>query len=388
MHESEFKNLIEKGESDSLEFKKSTSDWRGIIESVCAFANSNGGIVIIGIKGNGEVIGQQVTDDTLKNLVNGIALNIESKVYPVVRKLDYEGKNLICIEMEDSPLKPHIAFGRFFLRVGPTNQRASQEEYKIMLSERLNGYGFDHMLHEEATVKDLDMEEFYNYLEQGNQQRSLNANLQEPADSVLEKLGLLRDGKITNSAILLFGKDPQKYFLGHFEVKCALFKDKSGYNEFLSEKEFSGNLIQNYKDAYSFVLKHIDRTLIKDVPERKEIWEYPLFPIQEAIVNMIVHRDYRVNGKNYVEIRPDRIEFKNPGHLFKPAITLEKLKKSHPSRPGNKIIAQCFYWIKLFENWGSGTVAMVEKMKENGFPEPEFIHEDGVFTVLLRNKGR
>lgn len=382
----EIKKLIEQGESDTLEFKKSTANWRGIVESVCAFANSGGGMLMVGIKDNGEVIGQQISDDTLKYIVNGIALNIEPKVYPLVRKIEYEGRNLVSIEMEESPVKPHIAFGRFYLRLGPTNQKGSQEEYRAMLSQKLNGYGFDHILHEKATLDDIDTEELYKFIERGNQQRSLNANLQEPADVLLEKLGLLREKKLTNSAILLFGKEPAKYFLGHFENKCGVLNEKSGYHEFLSEKEFSGNLIQNYHDTYTFVLKHIDRTLSKDVPERREVWEYPLFAIQEAIVNMIVHRDYRINIKNYVEMRPDKIEFKNPGHLFKPVITLDKLKKPHPSRPGNKLIAQCFYWLKLFENWGSGTITMIETMKKMELPEPEFFYEDGLFAIVLRNK--
>jgi ATP-dependent DNA helicase RecG len=88
----EILDLIKNGESESIEFKKSTSSLREAIQSICAFANHHGGYVIFGVDDNGRVLGQQVTDDTIKNISNAIKLNTDPKVYPNIEKWIWKGK--------------------------------------------------------------------------------------------------------------------------------------------------------------------------------------------------------------------------------------------------------------------------------------------------------
>jgi ATP-dependent DNA helicase RecG len=114
-----------------------------------------------------------------------------------------------------------------------------------------------------------------------------------------------------------------------------------------------------------------------------EKWEFPVSVIREALVNMIVHRDYRQNIKSTVEIRPSTVSFYNPGQLFGPTITIERLKTFHPSRPGNRLIAKIFYLMGLFENWGGGTLKILAETIESGKPSPEFFFEQGMFRLLL-----
>jgi len=105
--------------------------------------------------------------------------------------------------------------------------------------------------------------------------------------------------------------------------------------------------------------------------------------VRESLVNMIVHRDYRQNIKGAVEVRPSMIAFYNPAQLFEPTINIERLKKSHPSRPGNKLISKIFYLMGLFENWGGGTLEIISDTIKSGKPSPEFHFEDGMFTLEL-----
>ena len=105
--------------------------------------------------------------------------------------------------------------------------------------------------------------------------------------------------------------------------------------------------------------------------------------LREAIVNMIVHRDYRQNIKSTLEIRPSAISFYNPGLLFGPSITIDRLKTLHPSRPGNKLIAKIFYLMGLFENWGGGTLKIISETVKSGKASPEFSFEDGMFRLVL-----
>jgi ATP-dependent DNA helicase RecG len=98
---------------------------------------------------------------------------------------------------------------------------------------------------------------------------------------------------------------------------------------------------------------------------------------------MIVHRDYRQNIKSTVEVRPPEISFYNPALLFEPTITVARLKSLHPSRPGNRLIAKIFYLMGLFENWGGGTLKILDETVNAGKPEPGFFFEGGMFRLVL-----
>ncbi len=375
--------LIGKGESETLEFKRSTASLREAIETSCAFANHRGGHILFGIGEDGAIVGQQVTDDTIKNIANAVKLNTDPKLYPNIQKIEVQGKTCILATVEESPLRPHLAYGRAFLRVGSTNQKLDREMYEYLLQQRFNGYGFDYRVQPGATLNDLDADALYEFVETANSVRNLNENLLLPPDVILQKLDLLTEKGITNAAILLFGKEPGKFFPDHFEIKCGRFAIERGYDEIANEKELGQNLIQNFQSALNFVMASIDKASVKADIYRRETWEFPMGVIREAVVNMIVHRDYRQNIKNTVEIRPTHVSFYNPAQLFGPAITIKRLKVLHPSRPGNRLIAKAFYLMGLFENWGGGTLKIISETVASGKPEPEFYFEDGMFRLVL-----
>ena len=160
-------------------------------------------------------------------------------------------------------------------------------------------------------------------------------------------------------------------------------EDNTNYEEILNEQEFKGNLIRNFHSALNFLLESIEKNSRKDGVLRKERYEFPVSVLREALVNMLVHRDYRQGIKSTIEIRPSHILFYNPAQLFGPTITIERLKTLHPSCPGNKLIAKVFYMMGLFENWGGGTLNIVRDTCRCGKPEPEFAFEGGMFSLTL-----
>jgi len=320
----------------------------------------------------------------LKNIANSVLLNTEPKLYPDIKKVELEGKTCIHIHIGESPIKPHLAFGKPFARVGPTTQKLSSAQYEMMLMRRMNGYGFDYQPVEEASLDDIDESAVYKFIETANQARNLNENLTLPVELLLEKLELMKNGRLTRAAILLFGKNPRKFFMGNYEILCGAFSEDKGHDFFLDNHEFDDNLFSNYNAALSFVHRNIVSTYKKGPPNGVRTWEVPLPVLQEAIVNMIVHKNYRIGVKNYIEIRPSWISFSNPGFLFKPSITIEKLSQPHLSRPGNILIAKAFFWSGLFENWGTGTLRIIEELKKAGKKAPEFSFEDDeIFRLKL-----
>ena len=105
--------------------------------------------------------------------------------------------------------------------------------------------------------------------------------------------------------------------------------------------------------------------------------------IREAIVNLLIHKDYRQGVKSTVEIRPSFIRFYNAGHLFRPIITEENLLQPHPSKPGNKLLAKTFFWAGLAETWGSGTLKILHAMQQLGKPAPSFVYANGMFELKI-----
>lgn len=383
----ELAHLIAGGESEQVEFKKTTRLLREATETLCAFANHRGGYLFFGVEDNGRVVGQQVSDDTLKNIANTVKLNTDPKLYPTIEQVEIEGKQCVLITIEESPLKPHLAYGRPYLRVGPTNQVLERERYNYLLQQRFNGYGFDYLTQRTATLDDIDADSVYQFLETANGVRNFNENLYLPIDVILQKLELMNEKGITNAALLLFGVQPERFFAGHYEVKCGKFLAESGYNELLNEQEYQHNLIRNFQATLAFILESIEKRSIKTGIERTEQWEYPVAVLREALVNLLVHRDYRQDIKSTIEVRPHFIQFYNPAQLFQPTITIERLGQLHPSRPGNKLIAKVFYLLGLFENWGGGTLKIIAESKAIGKPDPEFHYADGMFRVrLFRNQ--
>lgn len=378
--------IIKSGENEQVEFKKTTRLLKEAVIAACAFANKRGGTIFFGIKDDGTVIGQDVSDDTLKNIANTIKLNTEPRLFPTIDLLTIQGKSCVKITVEESPLKPHTAYGRPYIRVGASNQQMDQATYRHYLEAKLNGYGFDYQLVPTATIKDIDNDTIQYFMELANNKRDLGESIYQPIEQLLNRLGLMKEGKLTRAALLLFGKNPGQFFDGHYELRCGAFGNDESYDEFISNQQYSGNLFKIFEAAYAFVLDRLQRFYKKTNHTADTKWEIEPSIIREAIVNMLVHRDYRQGVKSTIEVRPSFIRFYNPAHLFQPIITIENLKKLHPSKPGNKLIAKTFFWTGLMETWGSGTLKITQVMEQKGFPPPIFSFENDMFELqLFRN---
>jgi ATP-dependent DNA helicase RecG len=209
--------------------------------------------------------------------------------------------------------------------------------------------------------------------------RLTNISLKEPLKVILKKLDLMENGKLRNGAILLFGKNPQKYFI-NLSVRLGRFKTET---TIIDDKWVKGNLFQQFKETLNLLKQSIGvRYEIKDV-QREDIWDYPIPALREVVLNALIHRDY-FEVANFIQIKvyDDHIWFFNQGGLLE-GITIEDLKKPHSSHLRNPLIARVFYLVGYIEQYGSGTVRMVEWMKEAELPEPEYKEEMGGFSVYF-----
>ena len=376
------KELIKKGESEKVEFKPSLSQTDKIMESISAFSNTKGGIVIIGVSDKSEVLGVDIGKKTLESLANKIKQSTDPKVYPSihVEEIDDKDKQVVVIEVEEGKQKPVLAFGRAYKRVGKTNQKLGYEEIRNIALETSKVY-WNERICERADLEDIDEEKVRWFLRRAKYERRLELDLETPVREALEKIELLREGKLTNAAILLFGKNPQRFFI-QSETRCARFKGAKPL-EFIDMKVFGGNIIDQMEDAVEFVKEHIKLHAKIVGMERVERWEYPIDAIREAITNAICHRDYEISANVQVRIFDDRIEIWGCGHLPEP-LTVEDLKQRHRSILRNPLVGKCFFWIKFIEQWGTGTNRIIDACLDYGLPEPVFEELSGSLVVTLR----
>jgi len=379
-------SFIGSSESTTIEWKQSLAEMKEIIETVVAFANTEGGKIFIGVSNNGEPVGVAIGKGTLENLANQIALHTEPKIQPHITIKKIEGKNIIIVEVKPSTDRLVLADGRPYKRVGKSSPKMSKDEYERIVLEKHKGKQyFDEQICKDAKISDISREKLLAFVKEAKKERGLSIDADLSVTEILRKLKLVKDGKLTNAAILLFGKDTQDFFL-QSELKAIRFKGLDETKPMLDFKTIGGDAITLLKKAESFIYDHIPMSawIENGKLQRQEKWLFPPKAIREALANALAHRDYSSPGKVQVRIFDDRLEVWNPGFLT-PPLTLEKLKGKHDSVPRNPLIAKMFFWIKYAEDVGSGTNKIIQWCKEWGLPEPTYEEAGASFVTVFHN---
>lgn len=235
-----------------------------------------------------------------------------------------------------------------------------------------------------ATFADIDEDKVDIFVERARKKRAFPLSKDAGVERVLKSLNLTENGKLTNAALLLFGKEPQKYFPTS-EVKCVQFYTNTISKPLASYQVFQGTLFEMIDNAVSFVMSHIDaRVGERDKSAEVDIdFELPIKSVTECIVNSICHRDYTSNGSVQIMLFPDRLEVWNPGRLpF--GITAAQLLLPHTSIPANPVLANPLYLAGYIERLGTGTSDMVDECVALGLKAPEFIQDSNFRAILWR----
>ncbi|MDR0834547.1 MAG: DUF4062 domain-containing protein [Candidatus Symbiothrix sp.] len=245
---------------------------------------------------------------------------------------------------------------------------------------------FDKSPNREASLSDISDEKTAWFIERARAERNLPLSVDTNKEKLLTHLNLLQGSTLSNAAILLFGTQPQRFFISS-EIKCAHFHGTRVEKPIPFYQVYKGNLFELVDQAVNFVLSKIDlavgtRSQSAMVPTAYEI---PPEVIEEAIVNAVAHRDYDSTASVQVMLFADRLEIRNPGQLPS-TLSIETLKQDHSSYPRNPLIAEAFYLTRYIERMGTGIQDMTTRCLEYGLPEPEFKMTDGFVVVIHRKK--
>jgi len=265
MTEKEIMHLLEKGEARKIEYKPSLSDTDRIIEVVCSFANTKGGVVLVGIKEVRENIEDLVTGidlgkETIVRLVNRIIDKTDPPIYPNIEVVKVFGKDIISIEVTEGRDKPYTASGKPFIRVGDVTKQMKRTEYEKMLIDKSKiKLRFDTQICNGANWQDIDDKKVRWFLKRARAERNLDIDTATPIKEALHRLKLTYDEKLINAAILIFGKDPQRFFI-QAKVRCGRFKGITA-PDFIDMKIIDENIIDQIDNAEKFVLSHIKKAV-------------------------------------------------------------------------------------------------------------------------------
>lgn len=365
-------------ENEVIEFKKTTGELKeGIISIVSILNKHQGGKLYFGIKDNGEIIGQDVSSKTVREVSKAISENIEPKIYPIVNKVKLNDKDCILVEFEGDDI-PYLAFGRAYMRVGDEDRQLSMKEIRKIILKDENEIGKWESKVSDYTIDDIDEELLKEFIEKGRKAKRINFPYTNKGE-ILKKLSLVnKNNELLNAGYILFAKEAR------LEMQMAIFATETKLT-FLDIDQVFGNIFELIETGEGYIRKNIKWPVNfkSGGMERVEIPEIPLEAIRETIINSLIHRDFKNPKSNEVAIYKDRVEIFNPGEFpegYKP----EDFIKGEGSIPRNPLIANTLYLSKDIEKWGSGFRRITEVCAKADVKVKFEIRKNGFMVIFHR----
>ena len=366
-------------ESQTVEFKESWKD--EYLKTVCAFANTDGGVLYIGINDKGEVVGvdniKKLMDDLPNKVMNAFVVTVDVKAEEV------DGKQFVkmTIHKSDMALSYH---GKFYTRSGSTTQELKGGALQRLLL-KANNLSWDEIGIDNATFDDINTDTVNRFVVRATEYNRLPLNIDSKnVKQLFRNLKLLtKDGALTRAAILLFGKQPTRFF------SCATFKigrfRGTNPTDLIIQDRIEGNLFTMFEQVIDFLKsKYLLSPISYQGMQRVETLEIPDKAIRETILNSLIHRDYTSPTAVSLRVYDTTVSIWNDGELEK--LSVEDLSREHDSYQRNPLIADIFYRAGYIEAWGRGTLMIIEETVKSGLSQPIFkTRQGGLEVVFLRN---
>lgn len=368
-------------ETETLEFKKSTSELKEAIISIVSMLNKHTrGELYFGIKNDGKVEGQDVSEKTLRDISQSIQNHIEPQIYPKINMVSIEDKNCIHIVFEGENI-PYYAYGRAYIRIADEDKVMSPSELeKYIIHKKSNDFNWDSQI-SDKDINDISEEDLKEYLERANTSRRVEFTYSNKID-VLNKLGLIKNDILTNTAKVMFDKE------SNLEIQMAIFatEERLTFNDIKRER---GTVPQLVEIAEKYIRNNIKwRVEFDGSIQRKEIPEIPLDAIREALVNSFCHKDYTISQNNEVAIFKNRIEIYNPG-TFPMGLTPEDfITGSERSIKRNPLLSQILYYSKDVESFGTGIRRIVTTCEKSKVKVEFKLLKAGFEVIFYRPKAK
>lgn len=395
--------LAARGESEKLEFKRTTRYRREAAIALCAFLNREGGGVLFGVAPDGTVAGQNVGKRTMEELDSEFG-RIDPPAYPTFERTRVGGdREAILVTVGPGSAGPYRYAGTAYLRAGNANRVMSAEEFNGKLLERTNNEPRWEILPAAGwSIEDLDEAEIRRTVENAVRLGRLpEPGTRDPAE-MLRCLELSRDGELLRAAAVLFGR-PERLELKmpQCRLRVARFKgvNREHFPDIWQFHENAFALLARGEDLLAKTLRTRLQAAAESDPtnpptigertgaERDDRKDEPFIPaIREALANAFCHRDYSIGGgSTSIAIYDNRLEVTSSGALPS-GLSPQGLSDPHDSLPRNPAIARTFYRRGVIEQQGNGTLKMADDAADAGLPRMEIKEKGGCVSVCFRTE--
>jgi ATP-dependent DNA helicase RecG len=360
-------------ENQRTEFKSSFND--GVVESLSAFANSQGGHVYIGVADNGlPVKGFTLGAEALQKWVNDVKNKTQPSIIPDAGIIEIGGVEIGELSVKEFPVKPVAFKGRYYKRINNSNHLMSLSEISNMHLRSFQT-SWDSYINPERNIDELSLDKVNQFIANCNTDRQYPI-IDDPL-TVLNKYELVKDGQITNAAHLLFAKND----VFQAAVELGRFSTPTSIKDGLTVRS---DLFTEVDQILDFIRKHINKSyIITGDPKREERWQYPMDALREIVINMIVHRDYMDSGDSIIKVYDDFIEFFNPGRLPDNITVEQLLSGEYSSWARNKRVSATFKEAHFIEKYGSGIRRIRDGFAAYGLVPPIFENFQHGFRVVV-----
>lgn len=332
-------------ETETLEFKKTTGELKSAMISISSILNKHGvGTLYFGVKPNGEVVGQDISESSLRDVSRTIYESIKPQIYPAIEEITLEQRHLIKVEFTGENA-PYSAFGRYYLRTADEDREVTPEELKEFFEA--NRYrGKWEKDKSTATLKQIDRQSIKEFW-----QKSVSVGRMPEGrytcPIILKKYGLVSGDYLTNAGEVLFGSTKP------VTLKTGIFATEEKLT-ILDMKMYEDNIHNLLKIAEGYILKNIRwRSDITNL-ERTEIPEIPIAVIREVLANSFAHAVYNSRTSHEICIHPNKITIYSPGEYASKHTPQEYIEENLESEIRNEKIAKILYLNKSIEQFGSG----------------------------------
>ncbi len=356
--------LIQAGESEVLEFKESAG--RNIHHEIAAFANSDGGKIIVGVSDTGKIIGADV-----KEAIEKVTSSIQSIIPPPTiktQKISIDDKDLLVVSINKGSSLCSIG-GIVYIRTGTGVRPLSLQEI-VMLSSEMGTINWDEipmLPKEDARPEYIDW-----FFEKVRETRGKSI-AEDNRARYLRSAGAIRKDRLTNAGILFFTEATEN--IAHARIrKVGMNEDGPVWSE-----EYEGPIWKVVEEAYSGLMRDIKKIDVVAGTRRIKVEEYPPRAIREALINAVAHRNYTISADVKILVYPDRFEIKNPGGLM-PGVNI----KDPEHIPRNPSLSNLLYDSGYIERYGVGIKMIEEEVEKHPICSVEFKAAPASFAVIFR----
>lgn len=371
-------------ESSFLEFKREAPKNDQIIKTVIGFCNQKGGRLILGVGDDRTVIG--LSEATIEHYFESLDQAIYEACYPPIIPLISQqrvgNKTLLVIAVTSGMNKPYYRKSEgvqqgTYVRIGRSTVRATPEMIEELKWQGHN-IDFEKLPVYSAKPESIDDQLVQNFLNE-RKNHAKTAHSEEMMRSYSLLVEEHHNWYPTHAGILLFGKDPQ-FYLSEAMIMCCHFKGREG-RDAIAALDCAGTLFNQYEQAHNFILSRLSRSFTIQGMVREEKLEIPEVAFREALLNLIIHRNYHLPSPAKIFIYDDRIEFFSPGNFWGPIRQDQLLKGMTYLR--NPAICKVFREKGLVEKMGTGFIQIFQSYEKWGLRPPAVIEGDNYIKCVL-----